>query len=232
MAAGALLHQDPSALTDESRRDVIRDVGRVGSGWVAFAGTYLAIAGLLNPIWGITALSNKGYFHENGLVWSSLSTWGWIAIIVAAVQIIGRRADLRPQVGGMIMGLVSRCAACCSTSSRSAPTRSGRCVAIVCNALVLWAVTVHGDDFAWREPRGVRWSPGRLEAFSDGVFAIAITLLVLEIRIDPAEFDHLWRALADEWPSYLAYVTSFLTMGGVWLAHHRLIRTCGRSTRC
>ena len=68
----------------------------------------------------------------------------------------------------------------------------------------------------------LRWSPGRLEAFSDGVLAIAITLLVLEIKIEPAEFAHLWRALADEWPAYLAYVTSFLTIGAVWLAHHGL----------
>jgi uncharacterized membrane protein len=54
------------------------------------------------------------------------------------------------------------------------------------------------------------------------VFAIAITLLVLEIQLPEGAFDHLWRALADAWPSYLAYVTSFLTVGGVWLAHHRL----------
>jgi uncharacterized membrane protein len=68
----------------------------------------------------------------------------------------------------------------------------------------------------------MRWSTGRLEAFSDGVLAIAITLLVLEIKIEPAGFEHLWRALAKEWPAYLAYVTSFLTIGGVWLAHHAL----------
>jgi TMEM175 potassium channel family protein len=68
----------------------------------------------------------------------------------------------------------------------------------------------------------MRWSTGRLEAFSDGVLAIAITLLVLEIKIEPDGFEHLWRALADEWPSYLAYVTSFLTIGGVWIAHHAL----------
>ena len=61
-----------------------------------------------------------------------------------------------------------------------------------------------------------------MEAFSDGVFAIAITLLVLEIKIEPEQFEHLWRALADEWPAYLAYVTSFFTIGGVWLAHHGL----------
>jgi uncharacterized membrane protein len=72
------------------------------------------------------------------------------------------------------------------------------------------------------EATGTRWETARVEAFSDGVFAIAITLLVLEIGIDPASFDHPWKALADEWPSYLAYVTSFLTVGGVWLAHHRL----------
>ena len=67
-----------------------------------------------------------------------------------------------------------------------------------------------------------RWATGRIEAFSDGVFAIAITLLVLDIKIEPSQFDHLWRALGEEWPSYLAYVTSFLTVGGVWLAHHGL----------
>jgi len=68
----------------------------------------------------------------------------------------------------------------------------------------------------------MRWSTGRVEAFSDGVLAIAITLLVLEIDVDPSGYAHLWRALADEWPSYLAYVTSFLTIGGVWIAHHAL----------
>ncbi len=67
-----------------------------------------------------------------------------------------------------------------------------------------------------------RWSTGRIDAFSDGVFAIAITLLILEVKIAPADLDHVWKALVDEWPSYLAYVTSFFTVGGVWLAHHGL----------
>jgi uncharacterized membrane protein len=66
------------------------------------------------------------------------------------------------------------------------------------------------------------WDTARVEAFSDGVFAIAITLLVLDIRIEPSEYDHLARALVEEWPAYLAYVTSFLTVGTVWIAHHSL----------
>jgi uncharacterized membrane protein len=67
-----------------------------------------------------------------------------------------------------------------------------------------------------------RWNTGRVETFSDAVFAIAITLLVLEIKVVPAEFEHLRKALAHEWPQYLAYVTSFLTIGSVWVAHHNL----------
>ena len=59
----------------------------------------------------------------------------------------------------------------------------------------------------------------RLEAFSDGVFAIAITLLILEIAVPLAAEEDLLGALAREWPSYLAYVISFLTIGWVWIGH-------------
>jgi uncharacterized membrane protein len=71
---------------------------------------------------------------------------------------------------------------------------------------------------------GDRWDTGRTEAFSDGVFAIAITLLVLEIGIPASEFDDLWSAILHEWPAYLGYATSFLTIGGLWLAHHGIFR--------
>jgi uncharacterized membrane protein len=60
---------------------------------------------------------------------------------------------------------------------------------------------------------------GRLEAFSDGVFAIAITLLVLELAVSQDAGTHLLRAILHEWPSYLAYITSFLTIGVIWLQH-------------
>ena len=64
---------------------------------------------------------------------------------------------------------------------------------------------------------------GRLEAFSDGVFAIAITLLVLELGVSAgAESDLAGRILA-QWPSYLAYVTSFLTIGAIWMRHAAVI---------
>jgi TMEM175 potassium channel family protein len=71
---------------------------------------------------------------------------------------------------------------------------------------------------------GARWETGRTEAFSDGVFAIAITLLVLEINVPEAAFDNLWKGIVDEWPAYLGYATSFMTIGGIWLAHHAVFR--------
>jgi uncharacterized membrane protein len=74
---------------------------------------------------------------------------------------------------------------------------------------------------------------GRLEAFSDGVFAIAITLLILEIRVPaPGEGDaarSLVAALGDLWPSYLAYVLSFLVIAVMWVNHHHLFKHITRT---
>ena len=69
----------------------------------------------------------------------------------------------------------------------------------------------------------------RVEAFSDGVFAIAITLLILEIKIPPAGSGILAKQLLRQWPSYLSFVTSFAFIGIMWINHHRLfthIRQC------
>jgi uncharacterized membrane protein len=66
---------------------------------------------------------------------------------------------------------------------------------------------------------------GRIEAFSDGVFAIAITLLILGIRVPRAASlgpHGLGRALLDLWPHYLAFVTSFATIFAMWVNHHRI----------
>jgi uncharacterized membrane protein len=70
----------------------------------------------------------------------------------------------------------------------------------------------------------------RLEAFSDGVFAIAITLLILEIKVPPAGVPgELGPALARLWPSYLAFIASFATIGVMWINHHRLFALIERN---
>jgi len=69
-------------------------------------------------------------------------------------------------------------------------------------------------------PRQRRLRTQRMEAFSDGVFAIAITLLVLDLAIPVgAGRADLLHAFLAQWPSYLAYVVSFSTIGAIWLGH-------------
>ena len=64
-------------------------------------------------------------------------------------------------------------------------------------------------------------SRGRVETFSDGVFAIAITLLVLDLRA-PEDSATFLADLAAQWPSYLAFVAAFAVLGLIWLSHHAL----------
>jgi len=65
--------------------------------------------------------------------------------------------------------------------------------------------------------------PSRLEAFSDGVFAVAITLLVFNLKVPDISQGHLSHSLAHQWPSYLAYVISFLSIGVCWVNHHSIL---------
>src|SRR5262245_4784987 len=72
----------------------------------------------------------------------------------------------------------------------------------------------------------------RLEAFADAVFAIAITLLIIEIRLPPrdavAAGGGLAAALLDLWPSYVGYLTSFIVIGIMWANHHNLMKLIDR----
>jgi uncharacterized membrane protein len=72
-------------------------------------------------------------------------------------------------------------------------------------------------------------STNRLEAFSDGVFAIAITLLVLELNVPEGE--HLWEQLKDQWPSFAAFFVSFWVIGIIWVNHHGVLDHLARADR-
>jgi TMEM175 potassium channel family protein len=83
---------------------------------------------------------------------------------------------------------------------------------------------------ATRTAGGGRDLPGtrRAEAFSDGVFAIVITLLVLDLVSPAYRTGDLGAALIREWPAYLAFVVSFVYIGVIWLNHHALFRHVAR----
>jgi uncharacterized membrane protein len=69
----------------------------------------------------------------------------------------------------------------------------------------------------------------RVEAFSDGVFAIAITLLILDVHVPSVSQGNLGAALTRQWPTYVAYLISFAFIGIMWVNHHRLFNHIRRS---
>jgi uncharacterized membrane protein len=69
---------------------------------------------------------------------------------------------------------------------------------------------------------------GRIEAFSDGIFSIAATLLVLELK-PPAAHTPFWHGIAAQWPGYASFLLSFLFIGIMWINHHRLFSHVRRS---
>ena len=120
---------------------------RARSGWIVFAGVYLLVAGTMNAIWGLAALTDRDVLVEGGLAWSSLTTWGWLSVAVAAVQlsagglvlarrVVGRALAVVIALGGLFVNFLS---------IGAYPLWS--ILALVANGLVLWAVTVYGDAF-------------------------------------------------------------------------------------
>jgi uncharacterized membrane protein len=69
----------------------------------------------------------------------------------------------------------------------------------------------------------------RIEAFSDGIFSIAATLLVLDLKA-PATTVPFWQGIVAQWPGYASFLLSFLFIGIMWLNHHRLFSHMRRSS--
>jgi uncharacterized membrane protein len=72
---------------------------------------------------------------------------------------------------------------------------------------------------------------GRLEAFSDGVFAVAITLLALDLAVPGHGHGTLLHQLGHQWPAFASYVISFFVIGVLWVNHHSLFGQVGRVDR-
>jgi len=87
-------------------------------------------------------------------------------------------------------------------------------------------MAAHGGDAVTEERE-----TGRLEAFSDGGFAVAITILVFGIAVphNLAPGKSLLDALLAQWPAYLAFATSFATIGIMWINHHMLFTHINRT---
>ena len=121
--------------------------GRSRTGWIAFAGTYLLVAGAMNGIWGLAALTDREILREGALAWSNLTTWGWLSVVAAASQLVaGALVLARRVVGRLLAGVIAFAGLFVNFLSIGAyPVWS--ILALIANGLVLWAVTVYGDAF-------------------------------------------------------------------------------------
>jgi hypothetical protein len=78
------------------------------SGWVTFAGVLLLVAGSLNVIYGIAAISNSKFFNQNAqYIFSNLKTWGWITLIIGIIEVLAAGSLWRGGLFGRVIGIFS-----------------------------------------------------------------------------------------------------------------------------
>jgi hypothetical protein len=120
---------------------------RTRTGWIAFAGVYLIVAGVMNGIWGLAALSDSEVLRERALAWSNLTTWGWLSVAAAAIQVAAGGLVLARRVVGRALALVIALGGLFVNFLSVGAYPLWSILALVANGLVLWAVTVYGDSF-------------------------------------------------------------------------------------
>jgi hypothetical protein len=120
---------------------------RTRTGWIAFSGIYLIVAGLMNGIWGLAALSDSEVLHERALAWSNLTTWGWLSVGAAAIQVVAGGLVLGRRVVGRVLAVLIALGGLFVNFLSIGAYPLWSILALVANGLVLWAVTVYGDAF-------------------------------------------------------------------------------------
>jgi hypothetical protein len=117
------------------------------SGWIVFAGVYLLVAGVMNGLWGLAALTDRDILLDGKLAWSTLTTWGWVSVGVAAVQLSAGTLVLVRRVVGRALAIAIALAGLFVNFLAIGAYPIWSILALVANGLVLWAVTVYGDAF-------------------------------------------------------------------------------------
>jgi hypothetical protein len=121
---------------------------RPGTGWAGFAGVMILVLGSFNLIWGLVALVNDDYFVADELLMWDLTAWGWIHVIIGAVQVLTAILIFSGNSWGAVLGLmfVFFNAIGALLSIGAFPIWS--IVILVLDGLVIYALTVYGDALA------------------------------------------------------------------------------------
>jgi hypothetical protein len=149
MAAGSAYHHEPEDTL--SIRATGPQPGEANPrnrmrGWITLAGAFLLLIGLMNVIWGISALTHNDNFREGSLVWSNLTFWGWIILAIGVAQAAtGAGLLAKKAVAGLFAMLLAGIAILFHFIAIGAyPIWS--VIMIVGSALVIWAVIAGADE--------------------------------------------------------------------------------------
>jgi hypothetical protein len=124
---------------------VLPEVG-TRSGWVTFAGIVFFVAAFANLFWGLAALDGKSYLDVNGLLYSTLNTWGWVAIGWSAVVAIGAILLLTRMRSGPIVGLVLASVSCIFWLFALPVMPLFAMTAILIDVVVIYGLAAHGIE--------------------------------------------------------------------------------------
>ncbi len=116
-------------------------------GWASFVAVYLLVVGGLHLIWGVAALADARNFQEHDLIVSSLTTWAWISIVVGAIEVAGGVLVLGRRPSGQIIALLVALLGLFTSIFTLGAYPVWSLIALGIDMLIIWAVTVHAEDF-------------------------------------------------------------------------------------
>ncbi len=127
---------------------MVEPVPEMRSGWMTFAGIVFLFSAFANLIWGLGALADKAYLDEGGLLYSTLNTWGWVAVIWSAVVFIGALLLFTRLPAAPVVGIMLASVSCLFWLFALPVLPLYAMTVIMIDVLVIYGLTAHGLDSA------------------------------------------------------------------------------------
>lgn len=127
---------------------MVKPVPEARSGWMTFAGIVFLFSAFANLVWGLGALADKAYLDEGGLLYSTLNTWGWVAVIWSGVVFIGALLLFARVPAAPVVGIVLASVSCLFWLFALPVLPLFAMTVILIDMLVIYGLTAHGLDAA------------------------------------------------------------------------------------
>jgi len=126
----------------------VEPVPETRSGWMTFAGIVFLFSAFANLVWGLGALADKAYLDEGGLLYSTLNTWGWVAVIWSGVVFLGALLLFARVPAAPVVGIVLASVSCLFWLFALPVLPLFAMTVILIDMLVIYGLTAHGLDAA------------------------------------------------------------------------------------